>query len=542
MDAVQKPQLNEQDVHSPGIWASAPGTINDCLNRSPWADGSWLRSSNVTAIDLESQNFITSPGDSCKLSLSETAAPSSGREYAMSAAPSILRRSQSAESVDSLTSSVARASLRRSQSMMTDGGKSNVSTDPCDAAVIIGTHKWKSERLSHPPSPVTTKVDLRRRVRKVVRHNIFDWIVAGLIVSNGVLIGIQTEYMAVTNLEDIPPSFQVIEVMFCFAFTFELALRLFAYRCDFFTDSQKWWNIFDFGIVMLQIIEIVIQTMTAGLGFDFTLLRFRRVFRLFRVIRLARTLRLIGELKTIVLSIGGSLKAVFWAGLLFFMLAYIVGTVITQLVHSARLQMQKDGVDVPAELDLYYPSLVTTIYTLLQAISGGIDWGKVCHPLLQYVGIEAGLVFTCYTLFSMVAMMNVVTGVFIDSVMENGRQVKEIRTMCHIQSLFKSLDVHDDGLITWEVFESHLETKQMKDLFKAIDVDIEHARGLFELLDIDDSEAVDVQEFTDGCLKVWAPARGLDLRMMIRDIRKLRHEISSIGQASPSKDGILTLS
>ena len=53
--------------------------------------------------------------------------------------------------------------------------------------------------------------------------------------------------------------------------------------------------------------------LAAGIGFNFNVLR---ILRLARIVRLARALRLIGELKTIVSSIAGSLRPLFWTAVL----------------------------------------------------------------------------------------------------------------------------------------------------------------------------------------------------------------------------------
>merc|ERR1719446_592574 len=129
-------------------------------------------------------------------------------------------------------------------------------------------------------------------------------------------------------------------------------------------------------------------------------------------------------------------------------------------------------------------------------------------------------------------MLNVVTGVFIDSVMNNAKRESESRTMQHLQNLFSKMDVTENCEIEWEDFERQLGGREMQAFFKTIDVDVSHARGLFELLDMDDSGIVDVNEFMDGCLRIWHPARGLDLRMIARDINRIERLVEKQIMAS----------
>lgn len=395
----------------------------------------------------------------------------------------------------------------------------------------LATHSWKksdgvpSGRHSLRKSgSIRFSSAWRRKLLWIISHQLFDNVVAGLILLNGIIVGIQTDYMARHLLEDPTEFFQVIEVVFCSIFTAELAARLTAHRWAFFTSTSRSWNIFELLIVILQLVELSMSMVAARFGFNFN---FLRILRMVRVVRLARALRLIRELKTLVNSIAGSIKPLFWSCILLFMVAYVAGVAITQLVHSKKVLMVKRGEDAPDTLDKYWKTLVLATWTLVQAITGGVDWNEVCRPLIEHVGVEVGVLFTCYILFSTLAMLNVVTGVFIDSVMQHGRQEKEVCTRRHVQALFKSLDVNHEGEITWQEFENHLHTKEMKEFFKIVDVDLEHAKSLFELLDLEDTGALGVREFMEGCLKIWAPARGLDLRMIMRDIIKLHQTVIS---------------
>merc|ERR1719440_2078032 len=89
----------------------------------------------------------------------------------------------------------------------------------------------------------------------------------------------------------------------------------------------------------------------------------------------------------------------------------------------------------------------------------------------------------------------------------------------------------------------------MHQFFRAIDVDINNARDLFELLDCDGSGSIDREEFMDGCLKIWTPAKGMDLKTIARDINMVRYQVrdmmtmvSNLCQQPPIKRGISYMS
>jgi len=365
----------------------------------------------------------------------------------------------------------------------------------------------------------------RQWSQRIVNHTAFDFVVAAFILLNGVSVGSQTDYMARNQTDEQPPAFQVIELIFCIIFTAELSIRLIAFQRKFFTMQGRGWNWFDFTVVSLQLIEIFMSAVASGIGMSFNLLR---ILRLIRVIRLARTLRLIGELRKIVTSIASSMKPLFWTGVLLFMIVYVLGVYVTQVVLHKRVSLQNSLEPFPEDLDKYWGGLVSSVFTLFQSITSGVDWDVVTRPLIDHIGPEMGLLFCFYIGFTCFAMLNVVTGVFIQAVMENQAEDTAFHTRRHVQKLFHSLDVDCDGEISWEEFESHLDKQEMKEFFKTIDVDIANARELFDLLDSDRSGTVDGKEFVDGCLNIWEPSHGLHQLMILSGLNGVKGLVESM--------------
>merc|ERR1712032_324624 len=75
--------------------------------------------------------------------------------------------------------------------------------------------------------------------------------------------------------------------------------------------------------------------------------------------------------------------------------------------------------------------------------------------------------------------------------------------------------------MTWGDFEVQIKCPQMQNYFKAIDVDPSEAKGVFELLDIDDSGTIDVQEFISGCVRLRGPAKALELAVLQHELHRM---------------------
>lgn len=348
----------------------------------------------------------------------------------------------------------------------------------------------------------------------------FDYISAFLVLLNAITIGIQTDYMAKEVTEEVPIAFRMIDVFFCVAFTSELCFRMSAQRCDFFYGDGYKWNLFDLILVVMQLIDEVLSSIAMSLGFNFSFMRVLRILRLIRIIRIIRILRLIGELRTIVSSIMGSLKSLAWTVLLLFLLVYIFGVFFTQLVLDQRVAGLGDTANDVA-LETYFNSLGRSILSLYQAISGGVDWDDLVTPLMFRVSVMLGFVVSFYIAFALLALLNVVTGVFVEAALKSAKEDRDSYMLHHVRDLFMVADQDGEGTLDWGEFEGQLEAEAMQEFFKSIDVDISEAKAIFHLLDVDDSGRIDLEEFLNGCLGLHGPAQAIHLATLMHETRQL---------------------
>merc|ERR1719223_1233774 len=88
--------------------------------------------------------------------------------------------------------------------------------------------------------------------------------------------------------------------------------------------------------------------------------------------------------------------------------------------------------------------------------------------------------------------------------------------------------------MTLAKFEDNLQDANLQMYMKAIDLDSAEAYDLFLLLDADDSDEVDEDEFVNGCLRLHGLAKAIDLATFMRDYkqwtRTLDERIFDLGQ------------
>jgi len=355
---------------------------------------------------------------------------------------------------------------------------------------------------------------------RFVTGSSFDYITGLFIVLNAASIGAQTDYMATHITDVLPTAYRAIEIVFCVVFTLELLMRIAVYRIRFFCMPDWKWNMFDTIVVILQLVEEflgIIMWMVSAEGAvqtDFSAMRILKVLRLIRIIRLVRILRLIGELRTIVVSIIGSLRSLFWTMLLLLLVIYLVAVYVTQLISDHRIELREEDPQSIAAMDgveNFCGSLGMTILTLYQAITGGLSWQVLTEPILKHIGPWTSIVICMYIGFSLFALMNIVTGVFVESALATAKSDKDLFLLHFVKKLFQQADKDQSGSVTWEEFRGCLGSDEMKMYFEALDLDVGEAQNLFNLLDISGTGSVQFEDFVNGCFRLRGGAKALDL-------------------------------
>jgi len=360
-------------------------------------------------------------------------------------------------------------------------------------------------------------------VKSMVQSGWFDFLMALVVVASAVLVGVRAD-RGIRNVEEPEPvGFENAELAFCVIFALEIVLRVYTYRCDFFWYSpDRLWNWFDTAIVVFQILTEVLERATARNDFEITVLYMRmlRILRYIRIVRFVRVVHFIHQLRTMVASVAATLRSLCWTLVLIACLIYTVGVLLTQVI----IEYARDDSDLLQEgrpLHTFYGSLARVLLSLYQAFTGGVDWDNLVSPLTDDLSpVFAGL-FALYIGFAVLAMLNVITGVFVESALTNTKIQDDIELVNNMRELFKSIDFADAGQITWDQFKCQLAKPGMELYFKAIDLDVSEARGLFKLLDLDNSGSITVDEFVMGCLRLRGPAKAIDLATLMYDNRRI---------------------
>merc|ERR1712194_347859 len=160
---------------------------------------------------------------------------------------------------------------------------------------------------------------------------------------------------------------------------------------------------------------------------------------------------------------------------------------------------------------------------LFAAITGGIDWRETLMTLRQ---VSSGswtwysTVFFWYVAVMQLGVMNVVVATFVAHTTEISAKDQHLiietelgrmhEYMAKVQVFFKEADLDKDGLLSWEEFEEHMTNAKVKAFFQALELDVFHAHKLFDLLDQDKDNSVNLEEFLEGCMRLRGGAKNVD--------------------------------
>lgn len=369
---------------------------------------------------------------------------------------------------------------------------------------------------------------------------------------NIVLVGVEAEMFATLPADQIPDALDILNFVLIAIYIAEFLLKVAATGVWYhFRGPEYAWNQFDFVFVVMAVVEVVIEVVVSSSGLTsvnmstIRIVRLLRLGRMLRGIRIVRMMRFMASLRQLLHSIFNTLKSLFWTLLLLLMLFYAVGTALTQVVADhCRLEAIETSGDVNAVPQCQAPAfkqhwgnLSESMLTLFMAISSGISWAEVIHPLRE-VSPVAVSVFIAYIVFSCFAVLNVVTGVFCQSAMESAANDKELAAMSHlsnqqsyvdtIRELFQEIDGDFSGVVTIDEFQEALKNDTLSAFLESIGISTADAWTLFRIIDDDKSGWVDVEEFVNGCLSLRGPAKAIQVAKMSLENSVVRNAVSDI--------------
>jgi len=254
----------------------------------------------------------------------------------------------------------------------------------------------------------------------IVTNKKFDMIIMMFIGLNMLTMTLdhygQTE-MWVFALENLNMGFICI-------FTTECVLKIFALRQHYFTEP---WNIFDFVVVILSILGILLSDLIEKYFVSPTLLRVVRVAKIGRVLRLVKGAR---GIRTLLFALAMSMPALFNICLLLFLVMFIFAIFGMSFFMTVKLRGTLDEV---YNFQTFGQSMILLFQMSTSAgwdgVLNGIMDEKDCEPANPETGYQGNcgntIVAIAYLLTYLVISFLIVINMYIAVILENYSQATE---------------------------------------------------------------------------------------------------------------------
>lgn len=237
-------------------------------------------------------------------------------------------------------------------------------------------------------------------------------LVALLIISNGLLLGVQVD-----------PSFEnwggwfFIESAFVMMFLCELCLRIFSLGMQrFFLGPDMSWNLMDFTIVCISLIETALSQWMWSTNM-FRLIRLTRLSRLLRVMRF----RMFKELVLMLRGLIGGFRTLGWAMVLLLSAVYVIAL----LMNSTLGQSDSVHMLLGEDADIYFSSVPGCMFLAFRCFIGDCSdsTGRSVLALLSSrYNIEFQIPFVMSTMLVNFGIFNLITALYIESTLEAAKQ------------------------------------------------------------------------------------------------------------------------
>ena len=182
-----------------------------------------------------------------------------------------------------------------------------------------------------------------------------------------------------------------------------------------------------------------------------------------------------------------------------------------------------------AELQRLFGSLARSVLTLFMCITGGMGWDEV-FDALRHISVAYAFLLVFFIAVVTLAALNIIAGIFINDAIEMAQMDRDIVIQTEMEKnkamikelsmLFFEFDIDKRGTITIDELTEAWTDPQVSARFRMLGVEEMDAAALFQTLDVDNSEEVDIKDFVMGCLRAKTLTRPVDFQTFVRESRR----------------------
>lgn len=381
----------------------------------------------------------------------------------------------------------------------------------------------------------STMVDPREEQLKIERH-VLNLCTLLLLLVNAIGDAFEVDYEARHDSNQFPSWYKFVQFLLSLGFIAELIKRISLRGSAWFfcKSAGLHWHYFQLYCCGTQMIEmsIILRDWWFQVHFSPGALtrqwfRISGIVQIFRLFYILDHLDFTTELHLLLASMYGSLYSLGWAALFILIPMFLFGMGLTAVVSEFRVSSGLDA-DALSNLMHFYGTLDRSFLTLFFAISGGLSWSDAVMPLRHHGFFVSLLLFIGYVAVMIFAVLNVLTGVFVNSAESAASSEKERRILALLRQIFNEVDYDGSGNLTQEEFKALLTHKDIGICLQTLNIPPAQATHLFNLIDSDGSGAVAIDEFLNGCDKLQGSLKAIDFATFVGEFHHLKDDVDEL--------------
>lgn len=207
------------------------------------------------------------------------------------------------------------------------------------------------------------------------------------------------------------------------------------------------------------------------------------------------------ELKLMVDMIASAFFAALWAFCILFFFDFLFALFFMGVLSNEITNYEVDP-ELHDNVRVFYGSVLTSVTTLIAAISGGIDWFDVAAPLREVHGyIPAYAVFVLYVVSMVFGLLNILTAVVVEatrSAVNKDREqaieeekAKQLDLVRDLRKLMREADEDGDNYISRREFDKHLDDPNVRFYLNSIGIARSTALIVFKLQAVEGTVEID---------------------------------------------------
>lgn len=362
----------------------------------------------------------------------------------------------------------------------------------------------------------------------------FDLIFASVIMSNTIVIGLEVD---LGDPDDRHWIWYVLENTFVVAFIVEIVLKVYYLTWRWFL-IDIFWNNFTVLICLLAIIDAWILA-PLGLHGKLRMLSLLRVVGMARLLRVIHQYRNLKELRMVMQGLLGSLGMLAWTVVLVFVFLYVSAVFMTSTV-GRNVEKYGDFAFLTNGWDHeeWFGTVGRSMITLLQCMTRDSWSSDIARRTIDNQWHMA-FFWLCFMLITTYGLCNCVVSVIVEQTLsaaksnENRVKTREDRQrraeLEGLREIFMLADVNGDGDLDLKEFMNAVSNPEILWRLRQLDLPIDDATRLFQVIDGPGNRTLTMTEFIEGCTKLKGPARSRDLLAISAQCDTLQTKMSMLG-------------